>query len=135
RALLALERVGVLLRTADVVAPRHNIRRFDHRHIKGALMRDDPLVTVKFRVHIHLHEAYRFKPARYRHWHALLLDGVGGERDCLQPRRAEAIDGLRCRRYGQTRADGTLPGDIAAGRAFGVGAPHHHVFDVAGLDA
>ena len=135
RALLALERILVLLGAADAVPPRDNIRGFDHRHIERTLVLDDPLVTVKFGVHIHLHEAYRFEPARYRHRHALLFDGVGGERDRLQSRRAEPIDGLRCRRYRQTSPDGTLPGDIAARRAFGIGATHHHVLDVARLDA
>ena len=62
-------------------------------------------------------------------------DAAGGERDRLQARGAEAVDGLRRRRHRQAGADGALAGDVAAGGAFGVGAAHHHVLDVAGLDA
>ena len=74
-------------------------------------------------------------PPGYRHRHALLFDAVGGERDRLQARRAEAVDGLRRRRHRQAGADGALAGDVAAGRAFGIGAAHHHVLDVARIDA
>ena len=75
------------------------------------------------------------EPARHRHRHALLLDAVGRERDRLQARRAEAVDGLARGGHRQAGADGALAGDVAAGGALGVGAAHHHVLDVARIDA
>ena len=98
-------------------------------------MLDDPLVAIELGVHVHLHEADGLEPARHRDRHAVLRDAARGQRDRLQARGAEAIDGLSGGGDRQSGADGSLARDVAAGRAFGIGTAQRHVLHVAGIDA
>ena len=106
RALLAHQRVLVLLLAADAVALGDDVGGLDHRHVERALVLDDPLVAIELGVHVHLHEADGLQPAGHRHRHAVLRDAAGGERDRLQARGAEAVDGLARGRDRQSGADG-----------------------------
>jgi hypothetical protein len=55
------------------------------------------------------------------------------ERDRLQARRAEAVDGRRrARDRDSRRASAICARDVPAGRAFGQRAAHEHVVDLAG---
>ena len=135
RALLAHQRVLVLALAADAVALGDDVGGLDHRHVECALVLGDPLVAVELGVHVHLHEADGLEPAGHRDRHAVLRDAACSQSDRLQARGAEAVDGLAGRGHRQPGADGALAGDVAAGGALGIGRAHHHVLDIARLDA
>ena len=56
-------------------------------------------------------------------------------RDGLQAAGAEAVHGSTAHRGRQAGTQRGLARDIPAGRTFGVGAAHQHIFDRAGVDA
>ncbi len=62
------------------------------------------------------------RPPATAHGTPSCVNGTRSERDSLQTRRAEAIDGLRGGRNGITCANGALAGDVRTRRAFRVGA-------------
>src|SRR4026207_2064305 len=64
------------------------------------------------------------KPARMAHWRAMLPPG--GPSGVAQPPGSSPT---------APGAAGAWAGDVAAGGAFGIGAAHRYVLDVAGIDA
>jgi hypothetical protein len=76
----------------------------------------------------------RFEAAGNHHRHLVDQHALGGHRDGLQARRAEAVHGHARdadRRAGADRRDA---GDVGARRAFRRGAAQDHVLDFAQLD-
>ena len=62
------------------------------------------------------------------------LDALGGERDRLQARRAEPVDGHAGHGHRAAGAQRDLAGDVAAGGAFRRRAAHDHILDLLGVD-
>ena len=54
---------------------------------------------------------------------------IAGEGDGVEAGRAEAVDRAAGDGNGQVGPESGLAGDVAAGRAFGIGAAHDHVLD------
>ena len=135
-AQLALQRILVLRLAADLVARRHGVGGRDHgvidaRHVLLHPGIDQAVLVAARRA---LHQRDRLEAAGDHHRHLVDQHALGGHRDGLQARRAEAVDGHARdadRRAGAHRRDA---GDVGAGRAFRRGAAQDHVLDLAELD-
>ena len=102
RALLALQRVLVLRVAADVVALGHDLGGVDHRHVDVLVLCNQPRVRGTVQVHVFvLHQADRLEPAADDDIDVVADHGLGRDGDGHQARRALAIDGHACGRYGQ----------------------------------
>ena len=82
-----------------------------------------------------LHEADRLQPTCNTRHHAIIADRVGQKRHRLQARRALAVDGGAGNRHRQSGDQQRAACDVEAGCAFLHGAAHHHIFDLAPVEA
>src|SRR5205807_765167 len=135
-ALLAHQRVLVLLFARDVVALGDDLGRLDHRHVDLRLVLLQPLLAHAMEVHVLvLHEADRLQPAGDHDRHAVHDHALRGERDGLHARGTEAVDGHAGRGHREPRAQRGLARDVLTRRALWQRAAHDDVLDLAGLEA
>src|SRR5262249_18554633 len=129
RALLRAHAVFVLALLRDRIALRDVLGGLQHRPVDFRLVLDEPAFGHHVAVHLVLHAPDRLHAAPHEPLPLAGYHALRGERDRLQPRRAEAVD--RHARYAdrQPGAQRDLARDIAAGRAFRIRATHDHVFD------
>ena len=92
RALLALERVGVLRVARDPVVLRDRVGGLQHRHVDVGLVTQHPLLGEAVHVHDVLHHRDRLAAAGDDDLRTVGRDAPGGDRDRLQSRRTVAVD-------------------------------------------
>ena len=131
RLLVAVQRELVRLLPGDAELLPQALRGDSHPHVKLRQIIDDPGIRREL-VPGHRDHAHRLGPAGDNDLRAASADAIGRERDRLQARRAEAVDGDRghCIRQPGPEHDG--PGHVHAGFALGKRAPEDQVVDFAG---
>src|SRR5690606_5834756 len=134
-ALLAAERIFVLIFARYIVALGDEFGRLDHGHPQlGLFLHELFFGQAVVVLTAHLHERDRLNACANGNGHAFVDDPASGHGDRLQTRRAETVDRGARRGNGATRPDGRETTDIHASRAFGGAAAHEDVFDLGRLD-
>ncbi len=126
--------VGVGGFAGDAVFLRHVFGGEAHADVGLGTVLDQPRIGPEVEP-AHRHRAHAFGAAGDHHLAHAGEDLLGAERDRLQARRAEPVDGLRGHGLGQTRAQGDQAAHVEALRAFRHGAAHDHVVDVGRVEA
>ena len=92
-ALLRGKRVFVLPVARYMIAFGNDLRRLQHRHVKGRTTLHEPWVAMPVEVHLRgLHQRDGFQPAADGDRHAVLDDLLGGDGNRHQPGGALAVD-------------------------------------------
>ena len=133
RALLALERVGVLRLAGNAVARGDDIGGVDHGHVDRRLVFAQPAFPLVRLVETGLDQRNALHAAGDCGADLAGRDCAGGRHDGLKTRGAEAVHGLPGRADRQSGAQRALARDIESGGAFGEAAAHYDVVDLARL--
>ena len=135
RALLTLQREGILVFAVDAVALGHHIGRVDHGHEEVRLVFQQPGVGIGGVGVARTDQRDALDAAGHHGGRAVDNDAAGRKGNGLQARGAKTVDHGAAHADGQAGAHGRLAADIAAGGAFGVAAAQHHVFDQGRVNA
>ena len=135
RPQLAANAVLILQLLGDVVALGHRLGSLQHRPVQRRLVLENPGVGSHVSVGFVLHAGNALETAGDHDRCTLGHDALGGQRDGLQSRAAEAIDAQAGGRHGKPGAKRNRASDVAAGRALAEGRAHDHILDLGRVNA